>query len=64
MIRAKYITMIVNNTKESVDYYSDVLGFRVDSVYHPPGDTEITLMRGPSDTMIEHNMNYALKREN
>lgn len=45
--------MIVNNTKESVDYYSNVLGFQVDSVYHPPGDTEITLMRGPSDTMIE-----------
>ena len=53
MVKAKYITMIVNNTKESVDYYCNVLGFQEDSVYHPPGNTEITLMRGPSETMIE-----------
>ncbi len=53
MVKAKYITMIVNNTKESVDYYRNILGFQVDSVYHPPGNTEITLMRGPSETMIE-----------
>lgn len=53
MVKAKYITMIVNNTKESVDYYCNILGFQVDSVYHPPGNTEITLMRGPSETMIE-----------
>lgn len=45
--------MIVDNMKESVDFFSDVLGFKIDSIYDPKPGTTITLMQGNGGAMVE-----------
>lgn len=48
-----YNTMIVQDMEESIRFYTEVMGFEVDSRYNPLPDTFITLMKGKGDTMIE-----------
>jgi lactoylglutathione lyase len=52
-MKIAYATMIVKSTEESVRFYTDVMGYKVDSVYHPPGGGTITLMRGEGEAMFE-----------
>jgi lactoylglutathione lyase len=52
-IALKYSTMIVRDMDESVQFYSDVLGFKVDSQYNPQPGVRITLMKGKGDIFIE-----------
>jgi lactoylglutathione lyase len=50
----KYSTIIVNNTDESVKFYTEVMGFKQDSQYLPPvPGTKITLMKGKGEVMFE-----------
>jgi lactoylglutathione lyase len=52
-IQIKYVTMIVKDMDESIKFYTDVMGFEVDSQYHPQPETFITLMRGKGDALLE-----------
>ena len=50
----KYATIIVNDTEESIKFYTEVMGFKQDSQYLPPiPGTKITLMKGKGETMFE-----------
>lgn len=52
-IQVKYSTMIVKNMEESIKFYTDILGFRVDSQFNPQPETKITLLKGKSELFIE-----------
>lgn len=52
-LQVKYATMIVRDMEESVRFYTDVMGFSVDSAYRPQPGIVITLMKGRGDAMVE-----------
>jgi lactoylglutathione lyase len=52
-MRVKYATIIVENTERSVAFYSDVLGFAVDSRLEPAPGVVIALMKGEGEAMVE-----------
>lgn len=49
----KLATMIVEKMEESVKFYSEVMGFSIDSEYDLGPMGRITLMRGSGDAMVE-----------
>jgi lactoylglutathione lyase len=51
-MKIKYSTMIVKDMDKSVNFYTDKLGFKIDSKYDLP-QGRITLLKGEGDTMIE-----------
>jgi lactoylglutathione lyase len=51
-MKIKYSTMIVKDIDESIQFYSEKLGFQIDSDYNLP-QARITLLKGEGDTMIE-----------
>lgn len=52
-MRIGYSTMIVENMEESVMFYTDIMGFEVDSSYTPKPGSRITLLKGHGETMLE-----------
>lgn len=52
-LRVKYSTIIVRDMAESVRFYTEVMGFSVDSVYPLGEGMSITLMRGAGETLVE-----------
>ncbi len=52
-IQIKYTTMIVKDMDESIKFYTEVMGFAVDSQYHPHPGAGITLLKGKGEVMIE-----------
>ncbi len=52
-IQVKYATLIVKDMDESIRFYTDVMGFEIDSQYNPQPETKITLMKGKGEAMIE-----------
>jgi lactoylglutathione lyase len=52
-MKIKYSTMIVKDMDESIGFYQDVMGFKVDSRHNPGPGIVITLLKGKGDTMIE-----------
>ena len=46
-------TIIVKNMEESVEFYSDVMGFKINSEYDLGSTGRITLMQGNGDAMVE-----------
>lgn len=52
-IKVKYATIIVKDMEASIRFYKDVMGFEVDSDYHPQPGIVITLMKGKGEAMIE-----------
>jgi len=52
-MKVKYATIIVRSMDESIAFYSDVMGFEVDSQYRPWPGVVITLMRGAGEAMVE-----------
>lgn len=52
-MRIGYSTMIVGNMEESVRFYTEIMGFEVDSSYAPKAGSKITLLKGRGETMIE-----------
>ncbi len=52
-IKVKYATIIVKDMDESIKFYTEVMGFEVDSHYNPQPGILITLMKGKGDAMIE-----------
>ncbi|MGB9937774.1 MAG: VOC family protein [Methanobacterium sp.] len=52
-MKIKYTTMIVNDMDESIKFYTDVMGFEIDSQYDLGPAGKITLLKGEGETMIE-----------
>ena len=52
-MKIKYTTIIVNDMDESIKFYTDVMGFEIDSQYDLGPAGKITLLKGEGETMIE-----------
>ncbi len=52
-MKVKYITMIVEDMDESIKFYTEVMGFEIDSQYDLGPAGTITLLKGEGDAMIE-----------
>ncbi|MDI6644532.1 MAG: VOC family protein [Methanobacteriaceae archaeon] len=52
-MKIKYITIIVEDMSESIKFYTDVMGFEIDSKYDLGPEGNITLLKGEGDTMVE-----------
>ncbi|MFX1317494.1 MAG: VOC family protein [Promethearchaeota archaeon] len=52
-MKVKYVTIIVENMEQSVNFYTEVMGFEVDSQFTPRSEVIITLMKGEGEAMIE-----------
>lgn len=52
-MKLKYGTIIVKDMEESVRFYTEVMGFEIDSQFHPRPGIAITLMKGQGDALIE-----------
>jgi lactoylglutathione lyase len=52
-MKVKYATIIVENMEQSVNFYTEVMGFEVDSQFTPRPGVLITLMKSEGEAMIE-----------
>lgn len=52
-MKIKYSTLIVEDMDESIKFYTEVMGFEVDSKYDLGPAGEITLLKGEGETMVE-----------
>ena len=52
-MKVKYATMIVRDMEESVRFYTEVMGFQMDSEYRPLPGSVITLLKGEGEGMLE-----------
>ena len=52
-MKVKYATIIVEDMDESIKFYTEVIGFEIDSQYNPQPGITITLLKGEGDAMIE-----------
>ncbi len=52
-MKVKYATIIVENMEKSVKFYTEVMGFDVDSQFTPMPGVIITLLKNQGDAMIE-----------
>lgn len=52
-MKVKYATIIVKDMEESVKFYTEVMGFEIDSRHNPFQGLSITLLKGEGDAMIE-----------
>jgi lactoylglutathione lyase len=52
-MKVKYATIIVEDMDKSIKFYTDVLGFEIDSQHNPIPGVTITLLKGEGDAMIE-----------
>lgn len=53
MMRVRYATMIVKDMNESIKFYTEVIGFQIESRHDPRPGVKITLLKGEGDAMIE-----------
>ena len=53
MMKLKYGTIIVKDMDESVKFYTETMGFEIDSVYDLQPGVSVTLLRGEGDAMVE-----------
>jgi lactoylglutathione lyase len=52
-MKVKYATIIVEDMDKSIKFYTEVLGFKIDSEHRPIPGAIITLLKGDGDAMIE-----------
>jgi len=52
-MKVKYATIIVDDMDESIQFYTEVMGFEIDSQHNPLPGTTIILLKGEGDVMIE-----------
>ncbi len=52
-MKVKYATIVVEDMDESIKFYTEVMGFEIDSQYDPQPGVTITLLKGEGDAMIE-----------
>ena len=58
-MKIKYATIIVKDMGESVKFYTEVMGFEIDSEHNPQPGASIILLKGEGDAMIELIQNTA-----
>ena len=52
-MKVKYATIIVEDMDESIKFYTEVMGFEIDSEHNPQPGATIILLKGEGDAMIE-----------
>jgi len=52
-MKVKYATIVVEDMDESIKFYTEVMGFEIDSQHDPQPGVTITLLKGKGDAMIE-----------
>lgn len=52
-MKVKYATIIVDDMDKSIKFYTEVLGFKIDSRHNPIPGATIILLKGEGDAMIE-----------
>ena len=52
-MKVKYATIIVKNMDESIKFYTEIMGFKIDSQHNPQPGAIITLLKGEGEAMIE-----------
>ena len=52
-MKVEYATIIVRDMEESIKFYTEVMGFEIDSQYKPVPGIIITLVKSEGDAMIE-----------
>lgn len=52
-MKIKYTTLIVKDMDESIKFYTEVMGFKIDSQYDLGPAGTITLLKGEGETMVE-----------
>jgi lactoylglutathione lyase len=52
-MKVKYATIIVADMDESIKFYTEVMGFAIDSRHNPFPGLTITLLKGEGDAVIE-----------
>jgi lactoylglutathione lyase len=52
-MKVKYATIIVENMEMSVKFYTEVMGFEIDSQFTPRPGVVITLLKSEGDAMVE-----------
>ena len=52
-MKIKYTTLIVNDMDESIKFYTEVMGFEIDSQYDLGQAGTITLLKSEGETMVE-----------
>jgi lactoylglutathione lyase len=52
-MKVKYATIIVEDMDESIKFYTEVMGFEIDSQHNPLPGVIITLLKGEGDAIIE-----------
>jgi lactoylglutathione lyase len=52
-MKVKYATIVVRDMDESIDFYTEVMGFEMDGQFKPAPGVVITLLRGRGDAMVE-----------
>jgi lactoylglutathione lyase len=52
-MKVKYATIIVEDMEESIKFYTEVMGFEIDSQYDLGPAWTITLLKGEGETMVE-----------
>jgi lactoylglutathione lyase len=52
-MKVKYSTMIIKDTEETLKFYTEVLGFKLDSQYKPRPGTTMSLLIGDGGAMVE-----------
>lgn len=52
-MKVKYATIIAEDMGESIKFYTEVMGFEIDSQYDLGPAGAITLLNGEGDTMVE-----------
>jgi lactoylglutathione lyase len=53
IMKIKYTTIIVKDMDESIKFYTEVMGFKIDSQYDLGPAGTITLLKGEGETMVE-----------
>ena len=52
-MKVKYATLIVEDMDESIKFYTEVMGFEIESHHNPQPGVIINLLKGKGDAMIE-----------
>ncbi len=52
-MKVKYVTILVADMDESVEFYTEVMGFEIDSVHNPYPGLTIKLLKGEGEALIE-----------
>jgi lactoylglutathione lyase len=52
-MKIKYGTIVVKDMEESVRFYTEVMGFKIESRHNPRPGIAITILKGEGETKIE-----------